>query len=146
VGPEIDEVIKAVLDTNIIVSALIMRGQTNQLVEFWQREKFIPIVCKEIMSEYLRVLTYPKFELSTEEIKNLIESQLIPFTQPVVIRDIPEIIHEDPSDNIFLACADAGKCQYLVSGDQHLLVLKHYKKIPIIPVKMFISKLVPSDI
>jgi len=131
-----------VLDTNVVVSALISRGPTGRLVSLWQEKKFVPLVSKEIVEEYLRVLAYPKFRLSLEEIKILIEHQLLPFTQSVTLKQIPAVVHKDPSDDVFLACAVAGKCHYLVSGDQHLLALKNYKDIPIISTGAFLSKVI----
>ncbi|MBI3313952.1 MAG: putative toxin-antitoxin system toxin component, PIN family [Candidatus Omnitrophica bacterium] len=133
--------IRVVLDTNVVVSALILQGPVNRLVELWREEKFRLVVSKAIVNEYLRVLAYPKFQLSTEEVKNLMEQEILPYIHPVEVRDVPDIIHEDPSDNHFLACAKAGNCQYLVSGDKHLLSLKHYAKIPIISVSLFLEKL-----
>jgi len=131
----------AVLDTNTVVSALLFRGVTNILVSLWQNGKFIPVVSKEIVEEYLKVFAYPKFGLSDEEVKNLIEHQLLPFARPVIIKNIPKVVSEDPSDNAFLGCAHAGKCKYLVSGDHHLLDLKSYKGISIISAGTFLSKI-----
>ena len=133
--------IRAVLDTNVLVSALILRGPTNQLVPLWQEEKFTLVLSKEIISECLRVFAYPKFKLSSEAIRTLVEMEILPFSEPVQIRHIPEVIHKDPSDNIFLACAVEGKCQYLVSGDHHLLDLKSHRGIPIISTAAFLLKL-----
>ena len=133
--------IRAVLDTNVIVSALILKGPVNQLLDFWKSGKFSLVVSKHLVSEYLRVLAYPKLGLLAEEIKILVEQELFPFTIPIEVKQIPKIITDDPSDNMFLACAAVGKCHYLVSGDRHLLSLKQYKKIPIITVQAFISQL-----
>ena len=131
-------VTRAVLDTNVIVSALILRGPTNQLSGLWQQEKFRLIVSKAVLTEYLRVLAYPKFKLSSEEVKSMIQRELLPFIHPVDVKEVPAAIPEDPSDNEFLACAEAGECHYLVSGDAHLLNLKHYKNIPIVSVADFL--------
>ena len=136
-GTETQKVIRALLDTNVFLSALVLRGPTNQLVSQWQEEKFCPVICREILEEYLRVLAYPKFQLSAEEIKRLVEREFLPYAHPVKLKEIPPVIRQDPSDDIFLACALAGRCHYLVTGDHHLLALKTYKGIPIVPVKTF---------
>lgn len=133
--------LRAVLDTNVIVSALLFRGATGRLVALWQERKFVLLVSKEIVQEYLRVLAYPRFELSVEEVKGLLERQLLPFATPVKAKEILPVVHEDPSDDIFLACAVAGKADCLVSGDRHLLALTTYQKIPIISPSAFFSKL-----
>ena len=136
--------LRAVLDTNVIVSALILRGSTTRLADLWQEKKFLPLVSKEILEEYFRVLAYPKFRLLTEEIKELVERQFIAFAEPVEVKEVQKVISEDPSDDIFLACAVSGKAQYLVSGDQHLLTHKSYKGIPIVSVSVFLSKFTHS--
>ncbi len=43
-----------------------------------------------------------------------------------------EVIREDPEDNKFLDCAVAGKADYIVSGDQHLLELNEHEGIKIV--------------
>jgi putative PIN family toxin of toxin-antitoxin system len=118
-----------------------LKGPVNRVFDFWKSGKFSIVVSKELVNEYLRVLAYPKFGLSAEEIKILVEQELFPYTIPVKVKQIPKIIADDPSDDMFLACASAGKCHYLVSGDRHLLSLKQYKKIPIVGVQTFISDL-----
>lgn len=133
--------LRVVLDTNVVISALLFRGPTSQLVECWRDKKFIPVVSKAVVEEYLRVLAYSKFQLSVVEVRSLIERQLLPFAEPVEVTDIPVVIRQDPSDNIFLACAYAGRARYLVSGDRHLLTLKRYRGIPILTVRSFLSKL-----
>lgn len=110
--------IRAVLDTNVVVSALILRGVTAPIADFWQAKAFVPVVSKAIAQEYLKVLAYPKFQLTIEEIRSLVEYGLLRFAEPVEVSRVPQVIAEDPSDDIFLACAWAGKCDYLVSGDQ----------------------------
>ena len=124
--------LRAVLDTNVIVSALLHRGPTSQLVEAWQQRRLVPLVSRGMIEEYLRVLAYPKFHLSMEDVKVLVEHQVLPYVDVVTVRDVPPVIPEDPSDDLFLACAVAGRARYLVSGDQHLLALKRFHGIAIV--------------
>ena len=49
------------------------------------------------------------------------------------------IIVADPTDDKFLEAALAGKVDYIVSGDNHLLELKSFREIPIITGKEFIA-------
>ena len=50
------------------------------------------------------------------------------------------VISADPTDNIFLECAVAGKADYIISGDKHLLDLKSYQGIPIVKARDFLLK------
>ncbi len=131
--------IRAVLDTNVVISALILKGPTNLIADLWHAKKFKWIVSKAIITEYVRVLAYPKFQLELEDVKRLVQIHILPYVTPVKVDAVPQVITEDPSDNIFLACANAGKCDYLVSGDQHLLVLKRYEDIPIVSTAEFLN-------
>lgn len=133
--------LRVVLDTNVIVSALLFRGVPSQLVGLWREKRFTPLVSKAMVEEYLRVLAYPRFRLSAEEVKALVECQLLPFAHPVRVRDVPAVIQRDPSDDVFIGCAVAGKAHYVVSGDRHLLDLKKYKAIPIISASEFLSEI-----
>lgn len=133
--------LRAVLDTNVIVSALLHRGPTNRLVEAWQQGTVIPLVSKAILEEYLRVLAYPKFHLTTEEVKGLVEHQLMPFAEPVRVAEVPPVIRQDQTDDIFLACAVAGHARYLVSGDRHLLALNTYQGVTIAAPAAFLDTL-----
>lgn len=49
------------------------------------------------------------------------------------------VVRDDPDDDRVLECAIAGKVDYVVSGDRHLLKLKSYKGIPILTVRQFME-------
>lgn len=51
---------RVVLDTNCLVSALIFsKGRIAELRQIWQTEGIIPVVCRETVTELIRVLSYP---------------------------------------------------------------------------------------
>ena len=72
---------RVVLDSNVLISALLFSGITSKLVPLWQRGTITVLLSREILEEYLQVLAYPKFQLSEGEIKGLIEEELLPFVQ-----------------------------------------------------------------
>jgi putative PIN family toxin of toxin-antitoxin system len=131
---------RVVLDTNVFISAMLFCGQPSQLVSLWQRNEIVFLVSSEVMKEYLRVLSYPKFRLGEDEIKSLIEVEVTPFIEPVKTRTKLCLIDRDPSDNKFLELAVDGKADAIVSSDKHLLDLKTYEGIEIIPVAEFLKK------
>lgn len=132
--------IRVVLDTNVIVSALIRPGPTQRIADLWKNDRILPLISKQGADELLRVLTYPKFGYSKDEIQNLFERHFLAYAEPITIKKVLPVISVDSSDDVFLACAFEGHAKYLVSGDHHLLDLGHYKTIPIITVKEFLSK------
>ena len=123
---------RLVLDTNVVISALVFEGPANALVPAWQQRQFTFLVSKALLAEYIRVLHYPKFRLSLDEVRYLVDRQLLPFITPVAVGRTPRIVTADPADDHVLACALAGKADAVVTGDRHLLVLRRYRDIPII--------------
>jgi uncharacterized protein len=64
--------VRVVLDTNVVVSALLFTGISSKLVPLWQDDVITVLVSRGILEEYLRVLSYPKFKLSEGDIKGLV--------------------------------------------------------------------------
>jgi len=133
--------IRAVLDTNIVISALLFEGPVQTVVSAWQRQGFVLLASQALVAEYVRVLHYPKFRLTTEEIRVLVADDLLPFITPVKVTKTPRVIRTDPADNHVLACAVAGRAQVIVSGDHHLLELTQYHTIPILSLREFLQRL-----
>ncbi len=120
---------RVVLDTNVLISALLFTGIASEVVPLWQKGAITVLLSREILDEYLRVLAYPKFQLSEGEIKGLIEEEFLPFVQIIKPGTRIRIVKRDPSDNKFLECAVAGKADVLISGDKELLAIRHYRQV-----------------
>jgi putative PIN family toxin of toxin-antitoxin system len=133
--------VKVVVDTNVVISALLFGGAPGKLIALWQSGAIKPITSKEIVDEYLRVFTYPKFKLSEEEINYLLYQEILPFFDIIDVLPGPQILEKDPHDDKFLRCALEANVAYIISGDQHLLALKSYKEIKILSPLDFINKL-----
>jgi hypothetical protein len=58
-----DRTLRAVFDTNVVVSALVFGGRLRWLRAAWAAQAVTPVVCRETVTELLRVLAYPKFHL-----------------------------------------------------------------------------------
>jgi putative PIN family toxin of toxin-antitoxin system len=130
----------AVLDTNVVVSALLFRGELSRLHALWRKKAFTIAATKEIIEEYVRVLAYPKFKLTEREIEALVHEELLPYIEPVTVSEDIKGVSNDPDDDKFLACAAAAKADFIVSGDAHLLNLKTYKGCPIVTAEKFLKK------
>lgn len=133
-----EQVAKIVIDTNVFISAVLFRGPTSRLVSLWQKGSISVLMSSEILKEYARALAYSKFKLTKTEIKGIVEQELLPYVYPVKVKYSLHLISEDPSDNKFLELAEAGKADYILSGDKHLLDLKNFHGIKIItPAEFF---------
>ena len=134
------KVVRVVIDTNVVVSALLFGGIPGQLIPLWKSGHIKSLTSAEIIDEYIRVMTYPKFKLSEEEIHYLLHFEILPYFDVISVRLAHSpIIQKDPSDDMFILCAEAGKANVIISGDQHLLCLKNYKKIKILNPKQFLK-------
>ena len=130
---------RVVLDTNTVVSALLFNGISSKLVSLWQKGLITPLLSREVLDEYLRVLSYPKFELSEGEIKELIQEEILPYAEVVKPKRHWRVVQRDPSDNKFLECAVAGKARVIISGDKDLLSLGRHRQIRIQSPAQFLA-------
>jgi len=117
--------VRAVLDTNVVLSALVFRGgAAGQLRLVWQRGQVLPLASTASVQELIRVLAYPKFHLSQAEQDELLADYL-PYAETVRIPQPPPTVPEcrDVLDLPFMQLALVGKAQVLVSGDRDLLAI-----------------------
>jgi putative PIN family toxin of toxin-antitoxin system len=126
--------LKAVFDTNVLISALIKEGIPNQIL-LYAGEKYQLCICQEIIDEFREVIKRPKIQklayLTMDKITNFLSDiQNIAH----IVNDIPsiDIIKADPDDNTILACALKAQADYIISGDRHLKQLGFYKDIQIV--------------
>ena len=73
------EMIPVVIDTNVYVSAFLFGGTPAKLIVHWKAGKILPHLTSEILAEILRVLAYPKFQLTENEIQYLLYVETLPF-------------------------------------------------------------------
>lgn len=131
--------LRVVLDTNALISALLFGGRSGLLRDLWKSGRIIPLVSKETFAEFRKVLSYPKFKLSQREIRSILNEEILPFVEAVESVEQVTGVCRDPHDDMFLAAAAGGGAEYLVSGDQDLLVLENFGKTRIVTVTEFLS-------
>ena len=122
---------RVVLDTNVVVSALLFSGETARVHDLWIGGAFAPLISKQVLEEYVRVLSYPKFRLEPDEVDYLIKMEFLLYSEPIeVTKNL---------DNKFLSLASDGKADYLVSSDGHLLDLENWRQGRIVSVREFLT-------
>lgn len=93
-----------------------------------------------ILNEYLTVLA--RFQPAEEDLDTLVALLGHPhLTEWVAPTTRLHVITADPTDNRFLECAVAGHADAVISGDRHLLRLKQFRGIPIVPPAAFLRRL-----
>ena len=128
---------RVVLDTNILISSLIVPGGlSDYLYQSWSAARFDRVTRAEQLDEFRRVTRYPRIRnylrpaaagTMLNEIRAL----------AAVVGPLPKLsVCADPADNFLLATAQAGKADFLVTGDaRHLLALKRYRTTRIVTVR-----------
>ena len=110
-----------VVDTNVLVSALLFGGTPGELIALWKKGIIQPLASREVIDEYLRVLAYPKFRLTENEIGYLLYREILPHFKIVIAEQGESIVTADASDDKFIWCAVAGKAEYIITNDKHLI-------------------------
>jgi len=130
---------RVVIDTNVMVSAYL-GGGLETIIVAWTAVKFALIVSNQDVSEYLEVLSRPRFKIAHDELNDF-AALILSKAEFVLPEESIHVVEADPSDNKFIEAAVAGQADYIVSGDKHLLNLKEYKGISIITPRMFLDHL-----
>lgn len=138
-GKKKEEIVRVVLDTNILISALLFKGEMARLVELWKEGRIVPLISQATFKEFRDVLAYPKFSLTENEIRTIIEDEVLPFFEVVAVKEDINGSCRDPEDDKFLACAVSASADYIVSGDKDLCDMRGYKSIKIIKVADFLK-------
>jgi len=134
------------LDTNVLVSAFISKtGHSARVLDIvLTLEDLELVLSEEIIQEFIRVMSRDellvRFDYSpanVEERANLIRKS----ARIVSLKSKFKIVREDPTDNVVLNTAHDGKCEFIVSGDHHLLDLKTFKGISVFTPRQMLDLL-----
>lgn len=128
---------RVVLDTGILVAALITRDTPpDRLYQLWRKRRFTLITSESQLDEFRRVTRYRKLRrfLKAHEAGTLVRGVR---ARAVIVSELPEVdLVDDPDDNLVLATAVAGEADYLVTGDrQHLLQLKNVRRTRVLTAR-----------
>jgi len=117
--------VRVVIDTNVLVSALIDDGKPRRLLTKLLQEHTV-IASRRMLAELADVLTRDKFAVKSSQVDRFLSSLL---KKSKIVPDTPrfKIILEDPDDDKVLDTAYTEKADYIVTGDRHLLTLKTFK-------------------
>lgn len=121
---------RLVLDTNVIISALLFDGLPEKLLLSTLGGLHELVLSSYIIAETSRILD-DKFEVQPTNIKLL--QQLLYEGQIVYFEPFLDVVADEP-DNRILETAVKGNADYLVTGDKLLLQLKEYQSLKIISV------------
>jgi putative PIN family toxin of toxin-antitoxin system len=109
--------IRVVLDTNVLVSALISPfGNEAQALDAVQKDRIIPCISSSILTEYTEVLARPKFGFARVEIDGLIG---LLKSKGLLFKPAPASgVSPDSGDDDFIACALEAQAELIVTGNK----------------------------
>lgn len=142
-GAQILKMMKVVLDTNVFISALLWQKSIKEILNLARQKKIQICVSQKILTEFTKVLKYPKFSQRLKSIGKTPSEIINEFLEIIKLYSSIElktaIIKEDPSDTKFLSCAFSCGASFIISGDKHLLSLKKFRNIPILSPQKFLK-------
>ncbi|MBI4209511.1 MAG: putative toxin-antitoxin system toxin component, PIN family [Deltaproteobacteria bacterium] len=125
---------KLLLDTNVLIAAVITRGFCAELFEHCVRSHTL-ITSKFIIKEFHEKMI-SKFYFSKKEAK---EVENLIFSRMEIVKPLPVEPSEcpDPNDTEVLGTALEGECQFLITGDKALIKLGHFEGVEILSPSQF---------
>jgi uncharacterized protein len=127
--------VRAVLDTNVVVSALLWDGTPERLIEAAGEGRLELTTSEALLAELAGILTRSKFAERLRH-KNLSAAEIMASYQAVAekitVTSATHTLLRDPDDAPVLDCASAAGADLIVSGDRDLLVLKAHHGMPIV--------------
>jgi uncharacterized protein len=141
--PTDDLMPRVVLDTNVLVSAIISDGKSRELLKKGITKQYSILISDLILKELIVVLKRPKFKTSEDEVQKTI----------LAVTRTAEIVHaktkikavkEDPKDDMIIETAIDGDADLIVTGDSHILALRTFRGIKVLSVEKMLEYLQES--
>jgi uncharacterized protein len=131
--------LKVVIDTNVLISGIFFSGPPSEILKAWRKGNIQFVLSSEIADEYVKVAKILANDFPGID-TNSILTLILTNSEIIQAPAMPHQVCEDPDDDKFLACALAGKCSVIISGDKHLLKLSGFRRIDILTSRIFIER------
>ena len=138
---------RAVIDTNVLLSALLWSGAPHAVLEHARNGTITLISSPALLAELARVMERPKFDVIFLRTNTSRPHTLAEVRQLVEVIDpppLPQPVCRDKDDDVVLALALAAQADMIISGDDDLLSLNPFHGIPILPPAQALQKLLNS--
>jgi putative PIN family toxin of toxin-antitoxin system len=135
---------RAVIDTNILIRALIKpTGTVGPILERLSAGHYVAIYSEPLLTELLAKLALPRIRTKYHLDDAVIETTLalIALRGELVLPIRKINICRDPNDDMLIEAALAGSAQYIVSGDEDLLILKRFETVRVVTPRTFLAAL-----
>ena len=131
---------RAVIDTNVLISAIFWTGSPKRLLNRVRRGEVTFVTSRVLLDELKEILVRPDkpFKLSEEEADRVVKA--IQNVAEVVETQSQVRVCRDEKDNKVLECAVDGRAEWIITGDAHLLELQSFKNVRIVTVAEFLRR------
>lgn len=131
--------LRAVIDTNIVVSAVLLPRSVPRRAFDAAAAQGKLLVSEAIITELAEVLRRAKFDRYVPEDKRL--EFLAALVRDAEAVEVAETITDcrDPKDNKFLEAAVSGAASHIITGDADLLVLDPFRGVSIVTPQVFLA-------
>jgi uncharacterized protein len=130
---------RVVLDTNVLISALLFGGTPREILHMIIAGVIDCSISSAILDELREVLQRPKFGFSAQQALSVVE-ELSDLCEVVSPSKRVYAVKNDPDDNRILECALQAKADVVVSGDAHLLALSTHEGVRILSPSDFLKQ------
>lgn len=131
---------RAVLDTNVVMSAFFFGGTPLKIVRSAFSRKIALVASKAVLSEYREVAERLHEQFPSVNYRrplSILESKLT----MVLPAALGEAVCRDPDDDDIIACALGGKAKVICSGDGDLLALNGFRGLEVMKPSVFCQKM-----
>ena len=135
---------RAVADTNVVVSGLLWQGPSRRVLDLARAEGLELFTSPALLLELEEVLARNKFARRLKAAEVSSDDLVLGFAALARVVSPPPIgpaVQEDPDDDEVLACAVAVRADAVISGDRHLLSLGEFRLIPIFTPARFLAEM-----
>jgi uncharacterized protein len=137
-------VARLLLDTNVVVGALLWRGPPEQLMSLAVEQELELISSPVLLAELRRTFGYPRLAKRLAALQTDVDTLMHSY-QAIVTQVDPEqverVVPGDSDDDHVIAAAVAAQAQWIVSGDRHLLSLGSHQGVAILGVRQALERL-----
>jgi uncharacterized protein len=128
---------RVLLDTNVLVSAVLFGGLPRRLLDAALQGRFVLVTGVELLDEFEDILRDRfAFDRAAARLVRTEMDTVAELAQPGELAPVSR----DPDDDLVLATAEAGEVEVIVTGDKDLLVLEAHRGVPILTARQFTER------
>jgi putative PIN family toxin of toxin-antitoxin system len=133
---------QVVLDTNLIISGMFWMGLPHDVLLLAYQHKMQALTSEPLIEELKDVISRDKFNKNLKRLQKTPDDMINLYLSHVLViepSEVPQGTVRDLKDDKIIACAVGGQANYIITGDDDLLVLKQYQAIHIVTASQFLT-------